>query len=396
MSLQSLALIENWPVPTAAAAVVRADGTVLGTHGPVGQRFPLASVTKPLAAYAALVAYEEGAIELDEPAGPPGSTVRHLLAHTSGLAFDEHRVTAPPGERRLYSNAGFEQLGDHLAKATDIPFAEYLRQAVLEPLGMTSTTLEGSPAKDGVSTVEDLVRFAAEVQAPRLLDPRTVAEAMTVQYPGTKGVLPGYGHQNPNDWGLGFEIRDAKSPHWTGVLVLAAHLRALRPVRHVPVDRPGRGGGLRGADGPRLRALGGRGVARRSPTRYCARALGHLPHQQLRPAHGHRLQVLRVRDPGRVAGAQLLAVQAVLHRVRHGRRRTRPSGTAVRSPAARRRTWSIAPASGTAYGVESAMPRTISYDGLAAGLQGGEPHLHEGQRRPGRRCARRAGRPPPR
>jgi CubicO group peptidase (beta-lactamase class C family) len=216
MSLQSLALIDNWPVPTAAAAVVRADGTVLGAHGPGGQRFLLASVTKPLAAYAVLVAYEEGAVELDEPAGPPGSTVRHLLAHTSGLAFDEHRVTSAPGERRLYSNAGFEQLGDHIAKATDIAFAEYLRQAVLEPLGMVSTSLEGSPAKDGVSTVEDLVRFATEVQAPRLLDPRTVADAMTVQYPGTKGVLPGYGHQSPNDWGLGFEIRDSKSPHWTG------------------------------------------------------------------------------------------------------------------------------------------------------------------------------------
>ncbi|MFD8395071.1 serine hydrolase domain-containing protein [Streptomyces sp. NPDC059680] len=216
-SLTSVASIEKWPVPTAAAGVVRADGTVLGTHGPVGHRFALASVTKPLAAYAALVAYEEGAIELDEPAGPPGSTVRHLLAHTSGLAFvDEHRAMAPPGERRLYSNAGFEQLGDHIAKATDIPFAEYLRQAVLEPLGMTSTSLEGSPAKDGVSTVADLLRFAAEVQAPRLLDPRTVAEAMSVQFPGTKGVLPGYGHQNPNDWGLGLEIRSSKSPHWTG------------------------------------------------------------------------------------------------------------------------------------------------------------------------------------
>ncbi|MGX1907473.1 serine hydrolase domain-containing protein [Streptomyces phaeochromogenes] len=216
MSLESLALIEEWPVPTVAAAVVRADGVVLGNRGPVTQPFALASVTKPLAAYAALVAYEEGAVELDEAAGPEGSTVRHLLAHTSGLAFDEHRVTAAPGLRRLYSNAGFEQLGDHIAKATEIPFGEYLKQAVLEPLGMTSTTLDGSPAKDGVSTVDDLVRFAAEVQAPRLLDPRTVAEAMTVQYPGTKGVLPGYGHQNPNDWGLGFEIRDSKSPHWTG------------------------------------------------------------------------------------------------------------------------------------------------------------------------------------
>jgi CubicO group peptidase (beta-lactamase class C family) len=216
MALQSLALIENWPVPAAAAAVVRADGTVPGTHGPVGRRFPLASVTKPLAAYAALIAYEEGAIELDEPAGPPGSTVRHLLAHASGLAAEEHRVTAAPGTRRLYSNAGFEQLGDHIAKATDIPFPEYLRQAVLEPLGMTDTSLDGSPAKDGVSTVTDMLRFAAELQAPRLLDPRTVAEAMTVQYPGLKGILPGFGHRNPNDWGLGFEIRSAKSPHWTG------------------------------------------------------------------------------------------------------------------------------------------------------------------------------------
>ncbi|MER8086066.1 serine hydrolase domain-containing protein [Streptomyces sp. NPDC094048] len=214
--MQSLAMIDNWPVPTAAAAVVRADGTVVGAHGPAAHRFPLASVTKPIAAYAALVAYEEGAVELDEPAGPEGSTVRHLLAHTSGLAFDEHRATAAPGTRRLYSNAGFEVLGDHIAKATDIPFPEYVRQAVLEPLGMTATAVDGSPAKDGVSTVDDLVRFAAEVQAPRLLHPRTVLAAQTVVHPGLKGVLPGYGHQNPNDWGLGFEIRDHKSPHWTG------------------------------------------------------------------------------------------------------------------------------------------------------------------------------------
>ncbi|MFI6283267.1 serine hydrolase domain-containing protein [Streptomyces sp. NPDC051018] len=214
--MQSLALIENWPVPAAAAAVVRADGTVTGTRGPVSRPFPLASVTKPLTAYAVLVAYEEGAVELDEPAGPEGSTVRHLLAHTSGLAFDEHRVSAPPGTRRVYSNAGFEVLADHVAKATEIPFEQYLHQAVLEPLGMTATSLEGSPAKDAVSTADDLARFAAEVQAPRLLDARTVLDAMTVVHPGLAGLLPGYGRQTPNDWGLGFEIRDAKSPHWTG------------------------------------------------------------------------------------------------------------------------------------------------------------------------------------
>jgi CubicO group peptidase (beta-lactamase class C family) len=214
--VESLQLIGTWPVAGAAAGVVRRDGGVAGTYGEVARAFPLASVTKPLTAYAALVACEEGVFELDDPAGPEGSTVRHLLAHASGLAFDEHRVTAAPGTRRLYSNAGFEVLAGTLAKAAGIPFGEYLRQAVLEPLGMAGTSLPGSPAAGGVSTAADLLRFAAELQAPRLLHPSTVAAATTVAFPGLKGVLPGYGHQNPNDWGLGFEIRARKSPHWTG------------------------------------------------------------------------------------------------------------------------------------------------------------------------------------
>jgi CubicO group peptidase (beta-lactamase class C family) len=225
--MNSLRMIDNWPVPNAAAAVVsRADGTgaaagtgapaVVAAHGGTGRRFALASVTKPLTAYAALIAVEEGAVELDEPAGPEGSTVRHLLAHTSGLAFDEDRPMAQPGTRRLYSNAGFEALGDHIAKVTEIPFPQYLDEAVLQPLAMASTELPGSPAKDGVSTADDLARFAAELLAPRLLSRETLDEATSVAFPGLKGILPGYGNQSPNDWGLGFEIRDGKSPHWTG------------------------------------------------------------------------------------------------------------------------------------------------------------------------------------
>jgi CubicO group peptidase (beta-lactamase class C family) len=214
--MDSLRMIGQWPVPNAAAAVVRRDGTTAGTYGAQDRPFGLASVTKPLTAYAALIAYEEGAFDLDDPAGPEGSTFRHLLAHASGLAFDEHRVMAPPGTRRLYSNAGFEVLGDVVAKASGIPFAEYLGQAVLEPLGMTGTSLTGSPAAGAVSTAADLARFAAELQAPTLLHASTLATATSVAFPGLKGVLPGYGHQNPNDWGLGLEIRDGKSPHWTG------------------------------------------------------------------------------------------------------------------------------------------------------------------------------------
>ncbi|RZQ65602.1 serine hydrolase domain-containing protein [Amycolatopsis suaedae] len=214
--MESLLPLETWPVDNVAAAVVLADGTVAGSHGDTARPYPLASVTKPLTAYTALIAVEEGVVELDSPAGPDGATIRHLLAHTSGLAFDAHKVMAPPGERRLYSNAGFEQLADALAEHSGIAFADYQAEALFGPLGMSATKLDGSPAAGAVSTVDDLVRFAAELQAPTLLDPSTLSAATEVQFPGLTGVLPGFGHQKPNDWGLGFEIRDHKSPHWTG------------------------------------------------------------------------------------------------------------------------------------------------------------------------------------
>ncbi|UPO78640.1 beta-lactamase family protein [Arthrobacter sp. Helios] len=214
--MKSTALIQDWPAEHAAAAVIAADGTVLGADGEQRRRFPLASVTKLLTAYAFQVALEEEAVALDDPAGPPGSTVSHLLAHTGGYDFGDRTVRYEPGTRRLYSNAGFEVLAEALEEATGIAFADYLREAVLAPLGMADTTLEGSPAAGAVSTAEDLIRFAAELQAPRLITPGSLAAATTVAYPGLAGVLPGFGRQKENDWGLGFEIRDSKSPHWTG------------------------------------------------------------------------------------------------------------------------------------------------------------------------------------
>jgi CubicO group peptidase (beta-lactamase class C family) len=214
--MESVRAVTGWPVDNAAVAVVGADGAVLATAGPMAREFRLASVTKLLTAYATLIAVEEGAVEWDQPAGPPGSTVRHLVAHTSGLAFDEHKAMAQPGKRRLYSNAGFEVLADTVHEASGIPFAEYLTEAVLEPLGMTSSRLAGTAGAGAVSTCDDLARFAAELQAPTLVSPTTLDEATTVAFPGLAGVLPGYGYQKENDWGLGFELRDHKSPHWTG------------------------------------------------------------------------------------------------------------------------------------------------------------------------------------
>lgn len=195
--------------------MVTTAGDVVG-EGDLDREFALASVTKPLVAYAVLVAVEEGAVELDQPAGPPGSTVRHLLAHTSGLAFDTTVIMAEPGTRRIYSSAGFEVLAQFVADQTGIAFEDYLREAVFEPLGMKSSVLAGPAGHGARSTTADLLLFAGELLEPSLLSAQTLSEASTVQFPGCNGVLPGYGSQRPNDWGLGFEIRDHKTPHWTG------------------------------------------------------------------------------------------------------------------------------------------------------------------------------------
>ncbi len=216
--MAALDAIDDWPVPNAAAAVVGPEG-VLATHGDTGRQFALASVTKPLVARAAQVAIEEGAVELDTAAGPPGSTVRHLLAHASGLAMLNGQTLARPGTRRMYSNYGFAVLAETVQEASGIEFGRYLAEAVLEPLGMTATRLDGGAQTAGygaTSTVTDLAAFAIDLLSPATVSPEMHAEAISVQFPGLDGVLPGYGVQRPNDWGLGFEIRDSKTPHWTG------------------------------------------------------------------------------------------------------------------------------------------------------------------------------------
>lgn len=189
----------------------------MAEHGPQERPFALASVTKLLTAWAVLVAAEEETVHLDRPAGPSGSTVRHLLAHASGLGPEPgDGVLAEPGRRRIYSNAAFEVVADLVADGAGMAFADYLSGAVLDPLGMRTTTLAGSPAHGATATAADLSRFAVELLAPTVLAPATVDAATSVAFPGLAGVLPGYGRQEPNDWGLGFELRAGKSSHWTG------------------------------------------------------------------------------------------------------------------------------------------------------------------------------------
>lgn len=209
----ALAGIDDWDVPTAAAAVFGAAG-VRDERGPVGDGFPLASVSKVLAAVATHVAVEEGSVGLDDAAGPDGSTVRHLLAHASGLGPDG-QVLEPPARRRIYSNAGFELLADHVGAATDMAFSEYVRLALVDTLGLAATEVTGSPAHGYRSSVRDLCAVLQAVVGHRLLAAATVDALTTPAFPDLAGVLPGYGSQDPNPWGLGVEVRDGKSPHWT-------------------------------------------------------------------------------------------------------------------------------------------------------------------------------------
>jgi CubicO group peptidase (beta-lactamase class C family) len=212
--LDALRQVADWPAETVAVGVLRA-GEIEATQGPRDDVLRWASVTKLVTALAVLVAAEEGVVDLDEAAGPPGSTVRHLLAHTSGLPFDPGPPIAKPGQRRIYSNVGFEVLAETVAEAAEMPFEEYLAAAVLRPLGMRAE-LRGSAGSEMHGSLDDLLRFGAELQRPRLVAPETLAEATSVQFPGLVGVLPDIGRMEPNDWGLGFELRDAKEPHWTG------------------------------------------------------------------------------------------------------------------------------------------------------------------------------------
>jgi CubicO group peptidase (beta-lactamase class C family) len=212
--MSSVDLINDWPVENAAAgwlgpnrAVSRAGASAFG--------FALASVTKPLFAFTVLIAVEEGTLSLDQPAGPPGSTIRHLLAHASGLDPDRPEAIAEVATRRIYSNAGFELLGRELEKASGLPAETYFHEALVEPLGLSSTMLVGSPAFGAMSSVDDLLVLIAEFLQPTLISPLTMNEATTPQFPDLDGVLPGFGHQSPNPWGLGFELKGHKQPHWT-------------------------------------------------------------------------------------------------------------------------------------------------------------------------------------
>lgn len=219
--MRALDAVDTWPVPHAAVAVL-SEGQVVGLRGDTDLVFRWASVTKLLTAWATLIAVEERVVDLDEPVGQLDCTVRHLLCHAGGYGFEGAQPISSPGRTRIYSNAGYELLAEHVASVTAMPFAAYLIEAVLAPLDMGRCRLEGSPAKDAVGTLHDLIALAQELGRPRLLHDTTVHEATRVVFPELSGIVPAVGRFDPCPWGLGPEIKGEKSPHWTGSLTSAS------------------------------------------------------------------------------------------------------------------------------------------------------------------------------
>jgi CubicO group peptidase (beta-lactamase class C family) len=211
--VQALRQIDEWPVESAAAGVVDPGGAT-HVHGDSRQVVRLASVSKPVVALAYLVAAEEGVIDLDEPAGPPGSTVRHLLAHTSGLPFEGGEPIARPAHRRIYSNGGFGALAEHLAARAEMPFADYVREAVCVPLGIALDPT-GDPGSGMHASLDDVLAIGRELLEPRLVAAETRDEMIDVQFPGLSGVLPDHGRFDPLDWGLGVQL-NTRPPSWMG------------------------------------------------------------------------------------------------------------------------------------------------------------------------------------
>jgi CubicO group peptidase (beta-lactamase class C family) len=210
-----LATIDTWAADHAAAAVIGPDG-VVATRGEGHRSFRWASVTKVVTALAVLVAVERERIALDEPAGPPGATVRHLLAHASGLPFEGTTPIAAPGTRRIYSNSGFDSLGALLETRFEAPIEAVLADFVLTPVGMHGTRLLERPSQGLHGPLGDLAALARELLCPTVVSAATFETATSVAFPGLIGLLPGVGRFDPLDWGLGVELHDGKMPHWMG------------------------------------------------------------------------------------------------------------------------------------------------------------------------------------
>ena len=85
-----------------AAAIVLGPEGERERRGDVERIRPWRSVTKTLTGLGAAIALQEGRVALEDEAGPPGATLRHLLSHASGYFYESASTLQAPGLRRRH------------------------------------------------------------------------------------------------------------------------------------------------------------------------------------------------------------------------------------------------------------------------------------------------------
>jgi D-alanyl-D-alanine carboxypeptidase len=251
--------------PGAVGVLVTPDGTTVAATGDAvlapprpmaaDEPWPVASITKTFTAVAVLQLVSEGALSLDDPveAWLPGLlpaddrvTVRHLLAHRSGIVDSDelHELwessdepcrawtadeflsyavalpTSPPGANHRYSNVGYVALGRLVEVVTGEAYERAVQERILDPLALVDTRFPEDDARaahevrgylmppvvdgaDGpldvtcpvlgtgavlaagglVSTVADVATFYTALLAGRLLEPELLDTMQQAESP---------------------------------------------------------------------------------------------------------------------------------------------------------------------------------------------------------------------
>lgn len=243
--------------PPVACAIVDRGGLAPGTVDPT-LIVPWWSFTKTVIAAAALTLVRDGILSLDQPVDDAPYTLRQLLRHTAGLgdygsvpeyhaavARNDEPWSVPellqrsqadqlhyaPGTGWRYSNIGYLKVRQSIERATNMPLDSALRQAVLEPLGIsdakfahTRADLHGAamgtaanyhpgwvyhgllvgPLSAAARVLDRLFSFS--LLPSELLQEMRSARAVGSPIPGRPWIAPGYG------LGLMVELAAADGP----------------------------------------------------------------------------------------------------------------------------------------------------------------------------------------
>ncbi|HUR49888.1 MAG TPA: serine hydrolase domain-containing protein [Acidimicrobiales bacterium] len=302
-------------LPSLAVAVAR-EGEVIWAEGfgwadrakrvPADAHTPysLASISKPVTAVGLMRLVQQGKVELDAPveqyldgrlnarAGVADeATVRRVAEHTAGLPLHYHffyedepftrphmaetmrryaTLVSAPGERMNYSNLGYGILDHLIARVSGVSYAEFLRQEVFNPLGMTRSSVDPDPAladvtatrygADGVpypfydfdhpggsavySSAYDLVRFAMANLGTLMADQREVLDARTIEEMHRPSPLAKDGHGYGIGWGTVEDEGGYQTRGHTGGMGGVATVMTLVPSEQVAVVALCNAGGL--------------------------------------------------------------------------------------------------------------------------------------------------------